>query len=43
MSWLLLRGAIALFIFFDAKARQEESWLTEKFPDYANYRHSINS
>ncbi|BBC26869.1 methyltransferase family protein [Pseudanabaena sp. ABRG5-3] len=41
MSWLHLLGAIALFIFFDAKARQEEFWLTEKFPDYVNYRHTV--
>ena len=37
MSWLHLLGAIALLIFFDAKARKEEAWLTEKFPEYANY------
>jgi len=34
-------GAIALFVFFDAKARKEEVWLTERFPDYANYRISV--
>ncbi len=36
-----LFGAIALFVFFDAKARREEVWLTERFPDYANYRISV--
>ena len=41
MSWLHFLGAIALFIFFDAKARKEEVWLTEKFPLYANYRISV--
>lgn len=37
MSWVHLVGAIGLFVFFDAKSRKEEAWLTEKFPDYANY------
>jgi protein-S-isoprenylcysteine O-methyltransferase Ste14 len=32
-----LVGAIALFIFFNAKASREESWLTEKYPDYPEY------
>jgi len=41
MSWLHFLGAIALFIFFDAKARKEEVWLTEKFPLYANYCISV--
>jgi len=41
MSWIHFVGAIALFVFFDAKARKEETWLTEKFPDYANYRNSV--
>jgi protein-S-isoprenylcysteine O-methyltransferase Ste14 len=37
MSWVHLLGSIVLFLFFDAKSRTEEVWLTEKFPDYANY------
>jgi protein-S-isoprenylcysteine O-methyltransferase Ste14 len=41
MSWVHLVGAIVLFLFFDAKARKEEVWLTEKFPDYANYIISV--
>jgi protein-S-isoprenylcysteine O-methyltransferase Ste14 len=41
ISWMHFLGAIALFIFFDAKATKEEVWLTEKFPDYANYRTSV--
>ena len=41
MSWLHFLGVIALFIFFDAKARKEEVWLTKKFPLYANYRISV--
>jgi protein-S-isoprenylcysteine O-methyltransferase Ste14 len=36
-------SAIALIVclveafFFDAKARREERWLAEKFPEYAGY------
>ncbi|MCA6595438.1 MAG: isoprenylcysteine carboxylmethyltransferase family protein [Pseudanabaena sp. M046S1SP1A06QC] len=41
VSWVHFLGAIALFIFFDAKATKEEVWLTEKFPTYANYRSSV--
>jgi protein-S-isoprenylcysteine O-methyltransferase Ste14 len=41
ISWVHFLGAIALFIFFDAKARKEEVWLTEKFPEYSNYRTSV--
>jgi protein-S-isoprenylcysteine O-methyltransferase Ste14 len=41
ISWMHFLGAIALFIFFDAKATKEEVWLTEKFPPYANYRTSV--
>jgi protein-S-isoprenylcysteine O-methyltransferase Ste14 len=37
ISWVHLVGSIVLFLFFDAKSRTEEVWLTEKFPDYANY------
>ncbi|WP_309741624.1 MULTISPECIES: isoprenylcysteine carboxylmethyltransferase family protein [unclassified Chamaesiphon] len=37
MSWVHVVGSIVLFVFFDAKSRTEEVWLTEKFPDYANY------
>ncbi len=34
-------GAIALFIFFDRKAAQEEQWLSTKFKDYSTYRQSV--
>lgn len=34
-------GAIALFIFFDRKAAQEEQWLSEKFKDYPTYRQAV--
>jgi len=32
---------IVLLTFFDAKARREEAWLTEKFPSYPAYRRSV--
>jgi protein-S-isoprenylcysteine O-methyltransferase Ste14 len=41
MSWVHLVGSIVLFVLFDAKSRKEEVWLTEKFPDYANYSISV--
>ena len=41
VSLVHLFGAIALFVFFDVKARKEEVWLTERFSDYANYRISV--
>ncbi|HEY9648338.1 MAG TPA: isoprenylcysteine carboxylmethyltransferase family protein [Chroococcidiopsis sp.] len=34
-------AAIALLIFFDAKARREESWLAEKYPNYEAYRQRV--
>jgi protein-S-isoprenylcysteine O-methyltransferase Ste14 len=37
MSWVHLVGSIVLFVFFDAKSRKEEVWLTDKFLDYVNY------
>lgn len=44
ISWSLLWrsgpalwGAIVLVIYFDAKARREERWLHEKFPEYSAY------
>jgi len=36
-----LIGAFAFFLFFDAKARKEESWLREKFTDYDTYRSQV--
>ncbi|WP_310426115.1 isoprenylcysteine carboxylmethyltransferase family protein [Chamaesiphon sp. VAR_48_metabat_135_sub] len=41
MSFVHLLGAIVLFVFFDAKSRKEEVWLTEKFSDYANYSTAV--
>jgi protein-S-isoprenylcysteine O-methyltransferase Ste14 len=37
LSLTHLLGTIALFLFFNAKARREESWLMERYPDYSEY------
>ena len=34
---LVLIYLVALFIFFELKARREERWLKEKFPTYSEY------
>jgi protein-S-isoprenylcysteine O-methyltransferase Ste14 len=41
MSWVHLVGSIGLLVFFDAKSRKEEVWLTEKFSDYAIYSTTV--
>jgi protein-S-isoprenylcysteine O-methyltransferase Ste14 len=40
-SWLTLGYALVLFAFMDLKSRREEKWLTEKFPEYADYRRRV--
>jgi protein-S-isoprenylcysteine O-methyltransferase Ste14 len=40
-SWPALIVALSLIPFFHAKARREEHWLGEKFPDYADYIHRV--
>ena len=40
-SWLGLIASVGLGIFFDAKARHEERWLRQQFPDYANYESRV--
>ena len=40
-SILSLVFSIALFLWLDAKARREEAWLAEKFPDYPNYQQRV--
>ena len=30
-----------LFLFFDLKARREEDWLQEKYPEYAKYKSRV--
>ena len=36
-----LIGTVVLFAFFNAKASQEEVWLSEKYPDYLEYRERV--
>jgi protein-S-isoprenylcysteine O-methyltransferase Ste14 len=36
-SWPALAAGLVLVILLDAKARREEGWLREKFPQYAGY------
>jgi len=36
-----LIGAIALFLFLNAKANREEIWLRQKYPDYDDYQHRV--
>jgi protein-S-isoprenylcysteine O-methyltransferase Ste14 len=40
-SWPALVATLALIPFFVAKARREERWLREKFPDYAGYEKRV--
>ena len=40
-SWPAFTASLALAIFFDAKARHEERWLRQRFPDYAHYQQHV--
>lgn len=40
-SWPALLVAASLIPFFHAKARREERWLREKFPEYADYERQV--
>jgi protein-S-isoprenylcysteine O-methyltransferase Ste14 len=40
-SWPAGLAALALIPFFSAKARREERWLREKFPDYGDYERRV--
>lgn len=40
-SFLHAIGALILLLFFDVKSRKEESWLSNKFPDYDAYRSQV--
>lgn len=33
--------ATVLLVFLDAKARREEAWLSEKYPEYSDYRQRV--
>ena len=40
-SWPALLAALALAPLFHAKARREEHWLREQFPEYAGYEQRV--
>jgi protein-S-isoprenylcysteine O-methyltransferase Ste14 len=40
-GWLTLVYATVLLIFFEIKARREEQWLIERFPEYPDYRRRV--
>ena len=40
-SWPALLAALALAPLFDAKARAEERWLRQQFPEYAGYERRV--
>ena len=40
-SWLALAVSLVLGVFFGAKARHEECWLRQQFPDYAGYERRV--
>ncbi|MBD2034409.1 isoprenylcysteine carboxylmethyltransferase family protein [Leptolyngbya sp. FACHB-321] len=48
LSWALyqrslshLAGAIVIFVFFNAKATLEETWLRQKYPEYGAYQQRV--
>lgn len=40
-SWLALAASLVLAVFFDAKARREERWLRQQFPNYDRYAQRV--
>ena len=40
-NWPRLVITAALLLFFDLKARREEEWLQEKYPEYAMYKSRV--
>jgi protein-S-isoprenylcysteine O-methyltransferase Ste14 len=47
-SWTVLQFSLShlvataiLFIFFDAKAHREETWLTQRYPEYFDYQQRV--
>jgi protein-S-isoprenylcysteine O-methyltransferase Ste14 len=40
-SWPALAVSFVLAIFFDTKARHEERWLRQQFPEYADYERRV--
>jgi protein-S-isoprenylcysteine O-methyltransferase Ste14 len=41
LSFSHLAAAVILFVFLNAKASQEEEWLTQRFPEYTEYKKSV--
>lgn len=40
-SWITLAAAVAQAVLLNFKARREETWLRERFPDYADYARRV--
>jgi protein-S-isoprenylcysteine O-methyltransferase Ste14 len=40
-SWPALVASVVLGVFFDAKARHEERWLRQQFPEYDRYARRV--
>jgi protein-S-isoprenylcysteine O-methyltransferase Ste14 len=40
-SWPALTASLMLCVFFDAKARHEEHWLRQQFPDYVDFEQRV--
>lgn len=40
-SWPALLAGLALAPLFDGKARREEQWLQEQFPEYSDYKRRV--
>lgn len=40
-GWLTLGYAALLFVLLDVKSRQEERWLSEKYPEYPAYQRRV--
>jgi protein-S-isoprenylcysteine O-methyltransferase Ste14 len=47
-SWVVFQFSLShlaasaiLFAFFDIKARREEAWLTQKYPEYSGYQQQV--
>ena len=48
LSWAVFQVSLShlsataiLFVFFDAKARREEAWLSERYSEYSEYQHQV--
>jgi protein-S-isoprenylcysteine O-methyltransferase Ste14 len=40
-GWLTIGYAVVLFLFFDVKSRQEETWLSGKYAGYGSYQSRV--